>query len=284
MAEHLSPERMEQFSRILGDLADDLDVPPSKYEEAKEHYDAVGAWLNDSPDLAALNPTIYPQGSFALGTAIKPVGDGDYDVDAVCVLQLSTATTTQHAVKTLVGDRLKENKTYARMLHPKAGGRRCWTLKYADSSNFHLDILPAVPDSQRELVRLGVPPEIAKYAICITDRELWAVALTWPRSNPQGYVEWFKSRMRVVFEERRQLRALEIRASVQDIQDYQVRTPLQRLIQLLKPTFQRSRPCSAQLCVCQSGAESSCASSATGYFAFLALQPRWRGFGSASWA
>jgi hypothetical protein len=227
--------RREDLQRIFADLANELDVPPSKYEEAKERYDAVGEWLNEEQTaLAPYEPRIYPQGSFALGTAIKPLGEEEYDVDAVCCLRTTKREVTQKQLKDMVGQRLKEHGTYARMLDPREGGRRCWTLKYADSSKFHLDILPAIPDPCDWLLALGVSKAYAQHAISITDKTTWNTAADWPKSNPQGYVEWFKTRMRVILEERRRLVALEKRAEVQDVPDYEVRTPLQRVIQLLK--------------------------------------------------
>lgn len=230
----IQAEKQQDISGILKKMAEELDVPPSKYQEAKERYEAVGVWLNDDPELVPYNPTIYPQGSFALGTAVKPLNDDEYDVDAVCQLQLSKKDITQQRLKAMIGNRLKSHKTYARMLDPWEGGRRCWTLKYADESKFHLDILPAVPDSYQWLITLGVPEPRAKHAICITDKETWNIDPSWPKSNPKGYIEWFKDRMRVILEERRKIAAFEIRADVQDVPDYEVRTPLQTAIQLFK--------------------------------------------------
>lgn len=232
----LSDPQLRQLGLLLEDIAADLDVPPSKYEEAKRSYDAVADWLNrEDSELAPFNPTIYPQGSFALGTAVKPEGDDHYDVDAVCLLQVAQAETTQQALKAMVGRRLELHGTYSRLLDPKEGRRRCWTLKYADGSRFHLDILPAVPDYDRLPLLLGVPAALAQHAIAITDKKTWDTATTWPKSNPKGYAEWFADRMRVVLEKRRRDIALaEGRASVQEIPDYRVRTPLQRLVQLLK--------------------------------------------------
>lgn len=229
-------ESIRELSVLLEDVAAELDVPPSKYEDAKRSYDAVGDWLNrEDSELAPFNPTIYPQGSFALGTAVKPEGSDHYDVDAVCVLELDQSATTQQALKEMVGRRLKEHGTYSRLLDPEEGKRRCWTLKYADGSKFHLDILPAVPDDDQLAVLLGVDPQLARHAIAITDNKTWDQGLPWPKSNPKGYIEWFTGRMRVELEKRRRAIALaEGRASVQDIPDYRVRTPLQRLIQILK--------------------------------------------------
>lgn len=87
MNEHISRKRL---NRILNYLAEELDVPPSKYHEAKERYEAIGAWLDAADsELARYQPSIYPQGSFALGTVVKPFFDEEYDVDAVCQLQLT---------------------------------------------------------------------------------------------------------------------------------------------------------------------------------------------------
>lgn len=234
MNQHNSHTRL---NRTLSNLADEIDVPPSRYREAAERYEAVGTWLGaDGSELARYQPSIYPQGSFALGTAVKPLGDEEYDVDAVCLLKRTPYQVTQKQLKDLVGDRLKHPQSrYKHMIEPRAGGRRCWTIRYADASKFHLDVLPAIPDDHGWLVALGVPKELAETAICLTDRKTWNNPYAeWPRSNPKGYITWFKDRMRVSLEKAKQSRAMEMHAEVEAIEDIDVRTPLQRLIQLLK--------------------------------------------------
>ena len=232
-----NPTSIKRLDDILNHLANELDVPPSKYREARDHYEAVGNWLDaDDSELAPFKPTIYPQGSFALGTAVKPIGDEEYDVDAVCLLQLRPNQVTQVQLKNLVGNRLKHPQSrYKHMIKPKEGRRRCWTIRYANASKFHLDVLPAIPDNYDWLLALGVPEEWAKNAILITDRKTWNDPNPeWPRSNPKGYVAWFMSRMHMRFEEAKRLRAMEIRLEVEKISNFDIRTPLQRLIQILK--------------------------------------------------
>ncbi|MES2460258.1 MAG: nucleotidyltransferase [Armatimonadota bacterium] len=228
-------ELRTEISHILDDLGDTLDVPPGKYEEAREHYDAVGDWL-DAPGspLKPYRPEIYPQGSFALGTVVLPVGEEDYDVDTVCRLNTPPEAITQRQLKAMVGDRLKQHKEYAGMIEPMEGGRRCWTLRYAEGTRFHLDILPAVPDIHNTGVDAGVPVGISQHAIRITDKTTWDYEHGWPKSNPRGYAAWFMERMRIVLIQSKRARAHKITASVESIQDYEVRTPLQRAIQLLK--------------------------------------------------
>lgn len=228
-------ERRRDVIQILSDLVETLDVPPSKYEEAKGHYEDVGAWLDadDSP-LKRYRPAIYPQGSFALGTVVRPVGEDDYDVDTVCRLSAPPPDITQQRLKAMVGHRLKQHGKYAKMIDPADGGRRCWTLRYEEGSQFHLDILPAMPDDPSIFIRKGIPNAIAQLAILITDNMTWDYEVDWPKSNPAGYVLWFKEQMRFALNESKKAYAQRVQASVTSIQDYQVRTPLQQAIQLLK--------------------------------------------------
>jgi len=230
-----------QLNQLLKGLADSLDIPESRYEEAKDRYTAVGEWLGkEGSPLALYMPEIYPQGSFNLGTVIKPITDSDeYDIDLVCELAVSKQSLTQEQLKQAVGNRLKGNKDYNRMLD-REEGRRCWTLHYADGTQFHIDILPAIPDEdfRRMLRESQVPEAWANTGICITDRKhanYRRVSTEWPCSNPKGYAEWFRYCMRVQYDEQR-LMLMEKRhlASIDDVPYYAVKTPLQRSVQILK--------------------------------------------------
>jgi hypothetical protein len=219
-----------QYSKIFQYLAESLDITETQYEAAVEHYQAVGDWLNkDDSTIATHDPQIYPQGSFRLGTMIKPINDMDtYDIDLVCELKaLRKDHVTQNQLKDMVGDRLKAHERYHKMLEE---GKRCWTLKYADSTRFHMDILPAIPDDEINGIAREIGANLAESAILITDRELYK----WQRSNSIGYAEWFKERMRIQFNVRRMLLAESLRANVEEVPEYKVKTPLQRAIQILK--------------------------------------------------
>jgi len=151
-------EQKRQFSQILGNIAESLDIPESKYEEAVSRYETIGKWLdaNDSK-LHVYKPTIYAQGSFRLGTMVRPVNDSDeYDIDLVCYLEIDKDNISQTELKDMVGDRLKEHEAYRKMLDE---GRRCWTITYANE--FHMDILPAIPAY-----------ETTNESILITDKKL----------------------------------------------------------------------------------------------------------------
>ena len=226
---------------LLEDLAASLQVPPSRYEAAERAYKSVGEWLHRAASRVRLaNPNIYVQGSFRLGTAIRSMSDmEDYDVDLVCELSLSKTQLTQARLKALLGDELRSYAEAHGMKEPEES-RRCWTQDYADGAQFHIDTLPALPDAAGQrliLAQRGFSDEWADNAIAITDRDdpnFRQLTEDWPHSNPKGYANWFRSKMREVFDARRRALALEARASVEDIPEHRVRTPLQSAIQILK--------------------------------------------------
>jgi len=231
-----------QFSKFLRHLAESLDISESHYKKAEERYQAVSKWLGRGESIvASFDPEIYPQGSFRLGTVIKPISDAEeYDIDLVCELGLGKDRVSQKQLKELVGH---EIKGYARANNMKSNpeeGRRCWTLNYADGVQFHMDILPAIPDGNPFKLLLesrGYSNDWADQAIAITDNTLpnySRLDTYWPRSNPIGYAEWFKLQMKIQFENLRMAMAESFRAKIEDIPEYRVKTPLQRAVQILK--------------------------------------------------
>ena len=223
-----------KYSDFLNKVAGDLDIPPSKYKDAVDRYQAVAKWLEngDYPGSCDSGLDIYPQGSFRLGTVTRPIRNGieaDYDIDLVCEVPLLEEWANPEYVKRIVGDRLKEHDRYKRMLDEE--GRRCWTLIYSEEDNigFHLDVLPSVPYPQGYL----------NTAIAITNKFL--SLYRWSISDPKGYGLWFDSRNKpafdLVYAEQKRLiqnRAPEIYARIEDVPDQLVRTPLQRTIQIMK--------------------------------------------------
>ena len=221
------------LEQLLNAVAEEIDISPSAYDAAVERYDAVTNWLQaDDSALLPFSPDIYPQGSFRLGTIIKPISDeDDYDLDLVCSLRDAGKSIGQERLKRMVGDRLKQNVRYREMLAPER--RRCWRLDYAESARFHMDILPAIPDSEFLFLERKVASTITRHAIFITDTE--CDADDWRRGNPRGYSAWFQERMKIQFDERRRMLAeAKGAAHVEDVPPQEVRTPLQRAVQLLK--------------------------------------------------
>lgn len=229
---------LSDYNKFYERLSEVLDITPSQFEKARQHYGAVSDWLSkEGSGLRKYSPDIYVQGSFSLGTVIKPLsGLDEYDIDLVCKLDLSKSEITQESLKQKVGDRLKENTDYERMLQ-NPEGQFCWTLDYKEVPKFSMDILPAIKDDYLWLLELSVDRMYAESAICISDNKdssYQILSQTWRKSNPKAYVEWFKSKMKITFDNRRRIIAESRSVTIDKVQEYEVKTPLQRAVQILK--------------------------------------------------
>ena len=229
-----------QASPLLEAIADALDISESHYTQVVKLYESLGAWLErDESIVACYTPEIYPQGSFLLGTFAKPIsGQKEYDLDLVSELSLQKTELSQEKLKDLVGYEIKAYARATNLCSLPEETQRCWTLKYANGAQFYVDILPAIPDAEPFKLFLESkgysPSNWSDFAIAITDNTLpnySQVAPDWSRSNPKGYAEWFRSRMKKRVNAIRKSLA---QNQVDNLPEYKVKTPLQRLIQILK--------------------------------------------------
>lgn len=215
-------DTMEQMlSMLLDGAVQSLDISPELQEVAIENYEAVGSWLTEN---CAYPIRVYPQGSFRIGTVVRPLGGaGEYDIDLVCLLEIGKEETSQKKLKEYIGNLLTDYVA-SRSREDRGDGpktceprRRCWTLGYPDL-DFHLDVLPTIPDLEH-------PPT----GILLTDKELHR----WQHSNPIGYARWFRTQsaelQRLLAED-----AMKRHVDVADVPEWRVRTVLQRLVQVLK--------------------------------------------------
>ncbi len=93
---------------FISDLAKALDIPPERYEAADRSYRSVCDWLERRESkFFGIDIQAYTQGSFRLGTVIRPVnGEEDYDLDVVFEFDLSKALNTQEDVYDALGTSL----------------------------------------------------------------------------------------------------------------------------------------------------------------------------------
>ena len=239
----LTREQKKKFNAILEELGSSLDISQTEFDAAVKSYKAVGTQLSkDGSLLQPYHPEILPQGSFLLGTMVKPINKtDDLDIDLVCQLRGKPAHWTQFSLKQKVGDQIKENKVYKDLLvYPD--GKRCWTLKYrenSDSDKYHMDILPSIVDTGYRIIleKAFASAELTQLdnlAIRITDKDRPDYNseqnhLNWLKSNPFGYARWFYSRATLAN------KSFSLRESIQPVPKFQtVKLPLQRVVQILK--------------------------------------------------
>jgi len=222
---------MEARDELLIQISQYLDISPSDFKLAQERFTSVKDWLVGGVYESGSSPEVYLQGSFKLGTVVKPYRgdrDGDFDIDQICELTVPKSKRLPNILKHDIGNRLKENADYQRMLDDE--GRRCWTIEYAAADGrpgFHLDILPSLPIHAGE-----------SYQIDITDKN--GENYTWSVSNPKGYYLWFKSKnvfsQEFIYTQRQNIyrENQAIYSSLNDVPKQLLRSPLQRAIQIMK--------------------------------------------------
>lgn len=223
-------------------LIEGLDISPTMYKNATEKYKAVSTYLQEQ----GLICDIFPQGSFSLGTVVRPYRESkelDYDLDVICCLNEQKERTTAKYVKNIVKDTLCKSEIYKDKLQNKEW-ERCWTLEYAEVNGigFNIDIVPGVPESYeiiQSLINSRSTREDAELAVAITDKR--NQNYFWITSNPKAYKQWFESinrpflefdrqsKRRVIFEKNRTLYN-----SIEEIPEELERSSLQRVIQIFK--------------------------------------------------
>lgn len=234
--------KQELRQKDVIELIEGLDISPTMYKNATEKYKAVGTYLQEQ----GLICDIFPQGSFSLGTVVRPYKESkeaDYDLDFICCLSEDKEKTTAGYVKNIVKDILCKSEIYKDKLQ-NIEWDKCWTLKYAEVNGigFNIDIVPGVPESDdiiQSMVSGILSQEHAELAVAITDKR--NQNYFWLTSNSRAYKNWFETinkpflefdrqnRRRVLFEKSRT-----VYNSIEEIPEGLERSSLQRVIQILK--------------------------------------------------
>ncbi len=163
---------------LLERLCERLEPSETQAERAKSSYEAAGQWLAGADDNWLASSSVYLQGSTALGTTVKPIGQNEHDVDLVCHIPGLGQWLPPALCKEMVGNRLRVNQRYRNILQEKP---RCWRLNY--TGEFHLDITPSIPNA-----------DCAKGGELVPDKAL----RSWKASNPKGYRDAFKRRAELI--------------------------------------------------------------------------------------
>ncbi|MFH0908785.1 MAG: nucleotidyltransferase [bacterium] len=238
---------------VLHAVADDIDIPDSSYELTEKRYKALTEWFaRKESKCSDYNPYLYPQGSFRLGTVVRPVdADGEYDLDMGCRLcrGITKSTHTQRQLKELVGVDIEAYRVAQGFKYEREEKKRCWRLRYADQINFHLDAVPSIPEEEgrrglikEAMVKEGTAPRdlaqsVVKHAGAITDNtrdDYDSISEDWFISNSEGYALWFDWRMEQARPLLEKWASAARAAKIVKLPANKRKSPLQRCIQILK--------------------------------------------------
>lgn len=241
----------EQKKLILESIIEKIELPDYAYETATKRYEDLGKWFSrDESSLKNLSPHIFPQGSFRLGTAIRPIDESEsYDLDLGCELEngVTMDNCTQKELKTsYIKQELETYRKARGIKNDLEEKHRCWRLEYLDELNFHMDIVPCIPSDIKmnrtvfeAIMRNGEEEKFAsilsKYTVRITDNRhpnYDDISELWPISNPIGYAKWFENRMFQILVKK--MITDSYRAKLDEVPEFPRKYILQRVVQILK--------------------------------------------------
>lgn len=225
-------ERQKDFLSIV----EKLDISATQFKNAQSKYEALASFLNEH----GIEATIYPQGSFALGTVTRPIKKADspsYDLDCICQVSGTRADYTPSGLRNLIEEALKSNNIYGGKL---VKWEECFTIEYADIDgvSFSIDVVPAVDDSddnKGNLIIKGLNPQIVNTSIAIP-RQNSEKNYRWISNNPKGFKRWFDeiNAPYLEFAKKYEERTAFGNTSVEELPSEVRRSSLQRVIQILK--------------------------------------------------
>lgn len=233
-------KKLERQTDIL-QLISQLDIPPSLYKNAHQKYKSIAKYLEDH----GLQADMYPQGSFALGTVIRPYSKDktrNYDLDFICQVKGTRDNFTPSELRKQISDILNASDLYGGKLTEYD---ECFTIEYADINGigFSIDIVPATGENaskKAELCTLSKYPWLIDTAIAIP-RHSQQKTYNWITNNPIGYREWFydinasfRAVSGVTYRQNLFSAHKDVYASIEEIPVEMERTSMQRVIQILK--------------------------------------------------
>lgn len=177
-------ERREPYAHALSLVNDHITVKDESIADASAAYEEIANILVEKLDWDRRAIRIFPQGSASTRTLIRTPGNQNFDIDAVCEVDL-TAIQVQDPMKFFeaVGTALDGLVAVSK--------RRCWTINYPGKP-FYIEFTPSVPLATVPLT------ELQKRGLKRAEHEFLTTALAvvdtpsknWKTSNPAGIRDW----------------------------------------------------------------------------------------------
>jgi hypothetical protein len=164
---------------LLIDVAVRIQLTPTDYQQAVEHYGAISEWIDreDSP-LHGRVQLSYPQGGFMVGATIaRHASDAEFDIDVMAQIDWPANIDAEFGLSTMhQAIRGEPGSRYYKKAERKT---RCSTVHY---DGMHLDVTPAVRVIGREektsLIFHSKPSDPKEPKLTLF-------------ANPHGFGKWF---------------------------------------------------------------------------------------------
>ncbi len=176
--------KREPYAQALSLVNNHITIRDDLIEEAGKAYEGIANILVEELNWEKKDIKIFPQGSASTKTLIRTVGNRNFDIDAVCEVNISVnEAENPMAFFEAIGNALKGIGAEAK--------RRCWTINYAGKP-FYVEFTPSVPLNSVSLTQAQTR------GLKLAEHEFLATALAvvdtpsknWKTSNPAGIRDW----------------------------------------------------------------------------------------------
>lgn len=211
-------DKNQKLGLIFNELAKELNISKTDYDRAVTSYTALGKFMKEHNNDWDIK--IYPQGSFELGTVVKPITEEDqYDVDLI--VEIKVPSFTAEDLRIAIINLLESYGRYKEKVEEK---KPCLRISYAESAQFHMDIACARPirnGSSNNIIEISRKGQYGYY---------------YENSNPLGYIDWFKNAMRFhqIVNYQKKIIFEKGETEIEPLTLQNIKTPLQKAIQILK--------------------------------------------------
>jgi hypothetical protein len=164
-------ERRRTLTGILEYAVASLELTPQQRNSIESTYREVGHYLAKALGADDPDADIFAQGSYKLGTVIRPWRDITefFDLDIVFHFKVRHWGQDAKKYRDAIGAHLREK--YREVLKPLAKG---WRLDYSKERGYYLDIIPAMTSAPDEVIAITIDAG-------------------WKDTNPRGYAAWFEA-------------------------------------------------------------------------------------------
>ncbi len=161
-----------ELERLLTEVASQIQLSSTAQAAVREEFRKLAAHLTNGA-LAPFRPYLFAQGSFRIGTTVRPLSQEEFDLDFIVELLNPPQGSYPRTVYELVAGEIDSFAGFQGSVERKD---RCIRLSYP--GNFHIDAVPAIP---AEIAGVLIPDKTTS-------------GLEWRHTDPQGYVRWFEDR------------------------------------------------------------------------------------------
>lgn len=177
---------LDRVAETLNKVNEHIKIEATELENASDDYKKIAESLITNLGLPKNSVQIIPQGSASTKTLIRTPDNTNFDIDAVCIVNIHMDSLNPIDFYDSIGEGLSEWKPTAK--------KRCWKIN-CEGKNYYIEITPStylgnIPEKEQVKYK---PNRYSDTALAVVDTP----TKQWKTSNPQGFKEWVSEQAQI---------------------------------------------------------------------------------------